>query len=186
MQGTGSRLAGTLQPDQQHGIANAQHATRYICQQVRFCWDTGNGHGWDDILGYHHSHWYIFWHVHTGTDEVSLCSMPCIFLGVAAANSCAAAAWLHSPMYCPCVLQAGIKASAAHLDIELATAFAHYMTTPDDSELQTEGQRAAAAAGLMATVMKQPDAVLLHAAVTQGGCTGCNVDLAIVAWKASP
>ena len=91
-------------------------------------------------------------------------------------------------MYCPCVLQAGIKASAAHLDIELAAAFAHYMTmtTPDDSELQTEGQRAAAAAGLMATVMKQPDAVLLHAAVTQGGCTGCDVDLAVVAWKASP
>ena len=181
MQGTGSRLAATLQSDQQHGTANAQPATKYICEQVRFCLDTGIGYGWDDILACHHLHWYILWHVHTGTDDMCLCSLPCISLGIAAANNCVAAAWLHSPMHGPCVLQAGIKASTAHLDIGLGAAFAHYMTTPDDSELQTEGQWAAAAAGLMETVLKQPDAVLLHAAATQGGC---NVDLAVVAWKA--
>ena len=42
MQGTGSSLPATPQPDQQHGTVNPQHATKYIFQQVRFWWDTGN------------------------------------------------------------------------------------------------------------------------------------------------
>ena len=144
------------------------------------------GHWQWEPLAQHHAHWYISGMRHTVTDDMSLCCVPCISLRTVAANSCVVAAWPQSPMCGRCVLQAGIKASTARIDTELAAAFAHYMTTPDHPELQTEGQRAAAAAGLMETVMQQPDAVLLHAAAAQGGCTGCNVDLAVVAWKASP
>ena len=87
---------------------------------------------------------------------------------------------------CPCVLQAGTEASIAHLDQELAAAFAHLMTRPAVTDLQTEGQRAAAAVRLMEIVAEQPDVVLLNAAATLGGCMGCKVDLAVVAWKACP